>query len=216
MPPADDQEARGKTAHAEGMDAAQPKEFDKQSFIAAVEKAIKDRAPKNLDEADKFGESGKAEEVKTAVQGKVGEGKEAAGQEIADTTAATPEPAPNAKEVVPLAADSVPGKPGAPNPNQAAPDALPKSAMDMSAGPDQVNQQMASAQATEQQLSMKNSREPVFDKAVRNKPTSTFRSRCSTSATPSPPSTTPCEARLFIAARSNPPPGVQRAATMLR
>ncbi|MGR3934107.1 hypothetical protein LCH29_14310 [Streptomyces sp. BRA346] len=171
VPPADDQEARGKAAHAEDMDAAQPKEFDKQSFIAAVEKAIKDRAPKNLDEADKFGESGKAEEVKTEVQGKVGEGKDAAGQEIADTTAATPEPAPDAKEVVPLAADSVPGRPGAPNPNQAAPDALPKSATDMSAGPDQVNQQMASAQVTEQQLSMKNSREPAFDKAVRDKKT---------------------------------------------
>ncbi|WP_167542532.1 hypothetical protein [Streptomyces himastatinicus] len=171
VPPADDQEARGKAAHAEDMDAAQPKEFDKQSFIAAVEKAIKDRAPKNLDEADKFGESGKAEEVKTEVQGKVGEGKDAAGQEIADTTAATPEPAPDAKEVVPLAADSVPGKPGAPNPNQAAPDALPKSATDMSAGPDQVNQQMASAQVTEQQLSMKNSGEPAFDKAVRDKKT---------------------------------------------
>ncbi|WP_421109268.1 hypothetical protein [Streptomyces sp. NEAU-S77] len=171
VPPADDQEARGKAAHAEDMDAAQPKEFDKQSFITAVEKAIKDRAPKNLDEADKFGESGKAEEVKTEVQGKVGEGKDAAGQEIADTTAATPEPAPDAKEVVPLSADAVPGKPGAPNPNQAAPDALPKSATDMSAGPDQVNQQMASAQVTEQQLSMKNSREPAFDKAVRDKKT---------------------------------------------
>ncbi|MFD2686314.1 hypothetical protein ACFS5L_15900 [Streptomyces phyllanthi] len=169
VPPADDQEARGKAAHAEDMDAAQPKEFDKRSFIAAVEKAIRDRAPKNLDEADSFGESGKAEEVKTEVQGKVGEGKDAAAREIADTTAATPQSAPDAKQVVPLAADKVPGKPGAPNPNQAAPDVLPASATDMSAGPDQVNQQMASAQVTEQQLSMKNAREPSFDKAVRDK-----------------------------------------------
>ncbi len=171
VPPADDQEARGKAAHAEDMEAAQPKEFDKQTFIAAVEKAVKDRAPKNLDEADKFGESDKAEEVKTEVQGKVGEGKDAAAKEIADTTAATPEPAPDTKPVVPLAADQVPGKPGAPNPAQAAPDALPKSATDMSAGPDQVNDQMAEAQVTEQQLSMKNSREPGFDKAVQDKKT---------------------------------------------
>jgi hypothetical protein len=169
--PADDQEARGKAAHAEDMDAAQPKEFNKQEFINAVKKAIAAKAPKNLDEADKFGESGKAEEVKTEVQGKVGEGKDASAQEIAETTAAPPEPAPDAKQVVPMAADKVPGKPGTPNPAQAAPDQLPPSATDMSAGPDQVNQQMADAQVTDQQLSFKNSREPQFDKAVKEKKT---------------------------------------------
>ncbi|WP_370963781.1 hypothetical protein [Amycolatopsis sp. cg9] len=171
VPPADDREARGKAAHAEDMDAAQPKEFDKRAFIAAVEKAVKDRAPKNLDEADKFGKSDKAEEVKTEVRGKVGAGKDAAAQEIADTTAATPQPAPDSKPVVPLAADQLPGKPAAPNPAQAAPDALPKSATDLSAGPDRVNDQLAEAQVTEQQLAMENSREPGFDKAVRDKKT---------------------------------------------
>jgi hypothetical protein len=167
--PADDQEARGKAAHAEDMDAAQPKEFNKQDFVNAVKKAVKDKAPKNLDEADKFGESGKAEEVKTEVQGKVGEGKDASAKDIAETTAAPPEPAPDAKQVVPMAGDKVPGKPGAPNPAQAAPDELPPSATDMSAGPDQVNQQMAEAKVTEQQLSFDNAREPQFDKAVKEK-----------------------------------------------
>jgi hypothetical protein len=32
-PPADDREARGKAAHAEDMDAAEPKAFDKQAFM---------------------------------------------------------------------------------------------------------------------------------------------------------------------------------------
>ncbi|MFD2469991.1 phage tail protein [Amycolatopsis silviterrae] len=169
--PADDQEARGKAAHAEDMDAAQPKEFNKQEFIQAVKKALADKAPKNLDEADKFGESGKAEEVKTEVQGKVGQGKDASAQEIADTTAAPPEPAPDAKAVVPMAADKVPGKPGAPDPAQATPDQLPPSATDLSDGPEQVNRQMADAQVTDQQLSFKNSREPQFDKAVKEKKT---------------------------------------------
>ncbi|WP_406636488.1 hypothetical protein [Amycolatopsis sp. WGS_07] len=169
--PADDREARGKAAHAEDMDAAQPKEFNKQEFIQAVKKALADKAPKNLDEADKFGESGKAEEVKTEVQGKVGQGKDASAQEIADTTAAPPQPAPDAKQVVPMAADKVPGKPGAPDPAQAAPDQLPASATDMSAGPEQVDRQMADAQVTEQQLAFKNSREPQFDKAVKEKKT---------------------------------------------
>ena len=33
VPPADDREARGKAAHAEDMDAAQPKEFNKAEFV---------------------------------------------------------------------------------------------------------------------------------------------------------------------------------------
>lgn len=171
VPPSDDREARGKAAHAEDMDAAQPKEFNKTEFIKAVEDAVAKRAPKNLDEADKFGDSGKAEEVKQEVQGKVGEGKESSAKEIADTTHETPKPAPDEKPVVPLAADKVPGRPGTPDPNQAAPDRLPASATDMSAGPAQVDRQMADAKVTEEQLSFDNAREPRFDKAVKDKKT---------------------------------------------
>ncbi|MGW0809981.1 phosphotransferase [Nonomuraea sp. NPDC002799] len=170
-PPADDREARGKVTHAADMEAAQPKEFDKQTFIDAVKKAIADRAPKNLDEADKFGESGKAEEVKSEVQGKVGAGKDASAREIAETTAQVPAPAPDAKQVVPMTPDKPPGKPGTPHPAQATPDALPRSATDMSAGPAQVDRQMAQAKVTEPQLSFQNAREPAFDQAVREKKT---------------------------------------------
>ncbi|GLY37811.1 hypothetical protein Amsp01_038350 [Amycolatopsis sp. NBRC 101858] len=167
--PADDQEARGKAAHAEDMAAAQPKEFDKKAFVDAVKKAVADKAPKNLDEADKFGKSDKAGQIKTEVQDKVGDGKDASAREIADTTAAPPEPAPDAKRVVPMAPDRVPAKPGPPNPAQAAPDTLPPSATDLSAGPAQVDKQLAAANVTEQQLTFENSREPGFDKAVRDK-----------------------------------------------
>ncbi|MFI0418828.1 hypothetical protein [Spongiactinospora sp. 9N601] len=169
VPPRDDREARGKAAHAEEMDAARPKEFDKQAFIAAVKKAVADRAPKNLDEADKFGESGKADQITTEVQGKVGEGKDASAREIAETTAQAPAPAPDTKQVIPMTADQPPGRPSAPDPGQATPDRLPASATDMSAGPAQVDRQMAQAKVTERQLSFKNSREPSFDKAVRDK-----------------------------------------------
>ncbi|GAB3164151.1 hypothetical protein GCM10027258_85390 [Amycolatopsis stemonae] len=167
--PADDREARGKAAHAEDMAAAQPKAFDKQAFVDAVKKAVADKAPKNLDEADKFGESGQAGEIKTEVQGKVGEGKDASAKEIADTTAAPPEPAPDAKQVVPLAPDKVPAKPGPPNPDQAAPDTLPPSATDLSAGPARIDRQLAAADVTEQQLKFPNSRERQFDQAVQDK-----------------------------------------------
>ncbi|MGW5495451.1 hypothetical protein ACWEWC_25605, partial [Streptomyces olivaceoviridis] len=75
--PPDDKEAQGKAANAEKMNAAKPGEFDKAAFIAAVNEAIAAQAPKNLDEADKFADSGKAEKVKGAVDGKVTDGKKA-------------------------------------------------------------------------------------------------------------------------------------------
>ncbi|GHE30150.1 hypothetical protein GCM10017673_35990 [Streptosporangium violaceochromogenes] len=167
VPPSDDREARGKAAHAENMNSAQPKEFNKTEFVKAVEDAVAKQAPKNLDEANRFGESGKAEQVKKDVQGKVGEGKEASAKEIADTTREKPTPAPDGKPVVPLAGDKVPGKPGTPDPNQAAPDPLPASATDMAKGPAQVNRQMADAAVTEPQLMKSN--EPTFAKAVKDK-----------------------------------------------
>ena len=167
-PPADDKEAQGKAANAEKMDAAQPKEFDKAAFVRAVEEAIAKRAPKNLDEADKFGDSDKPAEAKAEVQGRVGEGKQESAKEIATTTAAPPDTSKAVdKPVVPLTADRPPGVPGTPNPANAVPDKLPLSATDTSGGPREIDQQMADAQVTEPQLAKSN--EPQFVKALGEK-----------------------------------------------
>ena len=166
VPPKDDQEARGKVTHAGEMDAAQPKEFDREAFVKAVEEAIARKAPQNLEEADEFGDSGKAEEVKGEVQGKVGAGKDASAAEIETTTAEVPTPAPDAKTVVPMTADRPPSRPAGPNPDLAAPDNLPPDATDLSAGPEQVGQQMADANVTKQQIALPNSKEPSFGKAI--------------------------------------------------
>ncbi|WP_456206949.1 phage tail protein [Streptomyces sp. LZ34] len=169
-PPRDDEEAQGKTANAEKMNEAKPKDFDKDAFIRAVEKAIAEKAPKNLDEADKFADSGKADEVRAEVHGKVGEGKADSAEQIATTTAAPPDTsAAVPKKVVPMTADRPPGTPGTPNPANAVPDKLPTSATDMSAGPAQVDRQMADAQVTETQL--KESNEPTFKNALGEKKT---------------------------------------------
>ncbi|GGZ33464.1 hypothetical protein GCM10010387_29520 [Streptomyces inusitatus] len=168
LPPKDDAEAQGKTANAEKMNEARPGEFDKAAFIRAVEKAIADRAPKNLDEADKFAGSGKAEEVRTEVRGQVGAGKTESAEQIATTTAAAPDTsAAVPKTVVPLTADRPPGAPGAPDARNAVPDRLPASATDMSAGPEQVDRHMADAKVTETQLRRAN--EPAFAKALSGK-----------------------------------------------
>ncbi|MFH9672103.1 hypothetical protein ACH4L5_07445 [Streptomyces sp. NPDC017405] len=170
VPPKDDAEAQGKTANAEKMNEAKPKEFDKDAFIRAVEKAIADKAPKNLDEADKFAGSGKADEVRAEVHGKVGEGRSDSAEQIATTTAAPPDTsAAVPKKVVPMSPDRPPGTPPAPDAAQAVPDRLPPSATDLSAGPAQVNRRMAAAQVTETQL--RTSNEPAFTHALGEKKT---------------------------------------------
>jgi hypothetical protein len=167
-PPPDDKEAQGKAANAEKMNAAKPGEFDKAAFIKAVNDAIAKQAPKNLDEADKFGESGKANAVKSEVQGKVTAGKEASAKAIETTTKAPPDTAAaKDKPVTPLQPDKPPPTPGAPNPNQAVPDKAPPAATDFSDGPKQVDKQMADAQVTEEQLAKSN--EPEFTGALKDK-----------------------------------------------
>jgi hypothetical protein len=167
-PPADDKQAQGKAANAEKMNAAQPGSFDKAAFIAAVNKAISEQAPKNLDEADNFGDSGKADAVKGQVQGQVGQGKEQSAKQIDTTTKATPDTsAAKEKPVTPLTQEPAPGNPGTPNPENAIPDKAPASATDLSAGPRQVDQQMADSQVTEEQLAESN--EPEFTGALKEK-----------------------------------------------
>src|SRR5437763_2615613 len=170
VPPKDDEVAQGKTANAEKMNDAKPKDFDKEAFIKAVEKAIAEKAPKNLEQADEFSDSGKPAEVKAEVQGKVGEGKTDSAEQIADTTAAPPDTsAAEVKQVVPMTGDRPPGTPATPDPAKATPDKLPPSATDMSAGPANVNREMADNQVTEQQLQKSN--EPAFGSALKDKKT---------------------------------------------
>jgi hypothetical protein len=167
-PPQDDKEAQGKTANAEKMNAAKPGEFDKAAFIKAVNDAIAKQAPKNLDEADKFGDSGKADAVKGEVQGRVKAGKDGSAKAIETTTKAPPDTAAaKEKQVTPLQPDKPPPAPGTPNPNQAVPDKAPPSATDFSDGPKQVDKHMADAQVTEEQLAKSN--EPEFTGALKDK-----------------------------------------------
>ncbi|MCX4473534.1 hypothetical protein OOK41_25055 [Micromonospora sp. NBC_01655] len=166
--PQDDREAQGKAANAEKMNAAKPGEFDKAAFVRAVNEAIAAQAPKNLDEADKFGESGKADAVKGQVQGQVTDGKKASANAIETTTKAPPDTSQaKDKQVTPLVADKPPATPGTPDPAKAVPDKAPPAATDLSGGPKQVDQQMAEAQVTEEQLAKSN--EPEFTGALKEK-----------------------------------------------
>ncbi|MER5704946.1 hypothetical protein ABT023_23780 [Micromonospora sp. NPDC002296] len=166
--PQDDKEAQGKAANAEKMNAAKPGEFDKAAFVRAVNEAIAAQAPKNLDEAKKFGDSGKADAVKGQVQGQVTDGKKTSASAIETTTKAPPDTSQaKDKQVVPLVADKPPATPGTPDPAKAVPDKAPPAATDFSAGPKQVDQQMADAQVTDEQLAKSN--EPEFTGALKEK-----------------------------------------------
>ncbi|MFJ6492495.1 hypothetical protein [Streptomyces californicus] len=169
--PPDDKEAQGKAANAEKMNAAKPGEFDKKAFIDAVNKAIDAQAPKNLDEADKFSGSGKADQVKAEVDGKVTDGKESSAKDIDTATKAPPDTsAAQDKDVTPLTPDRAPGNPGAPSAADAVPEKQPAAVTDFSEGPAANDQTMADAEVTEEQLAKGN--EPEFDEALSAKKTS--------------------------------------------
>ena len=76
LAPADDLAGQAKAAKVDTMEAQPVGSFDKKAFIAAVKAAIEAKSPKNLEEAAKLKESGKAGEVKGEVKGLVTQGKE--------------------------------------------------------------------------------------------------------------------------------------------
>ncbi|MEW2493307.1 hypothetical protein AB0942_07095 [Streptomyces nodosus] len=168
--PPDDKEAQGKAANAEKMNAAEPGAFNKQAFIDAVNKAIEAQAPKNLDDADKFSKSGKADKIKDEVDGKVSDGKEASAKDIDTATKAPPDTsAAKDKKVTPMSPDRPPPNPGAPSAADAIPEKQPASVTDFSEGPAQNDQAMADAEVTEDQLAKGNERD--FDQALSAKKT---------------------------------------------
>jgi hypothetical protein len=165
--PAGDKEAQAKAAHADKMSGAKPAGFDKAKFMAAVKAAIAAKAPKNLDEADSFSESGKADQVKTEVMGNVTKGKQDSAKDIAERSGEAPD-ASKAKDkpVTPLAPDPAPA-PGAPPTGEAMPAPAPAEQTDLGAGKAETDAQMADAEVTEDQLAKSN--EPEFTDALATK-----------------------------------------------
>ncbi|MFF9570573.1 hypothetical protein [Streptomyces sp. NPDC014685] len=194
--PPDDREAQGKAANAEKMNAAKPGEFDKKAFIDAVNKAIDAQAPKNLDQADKFSTSGKADRIKDEVDGKVKDGKDSSAQDIDTATKAPPDTAAaKDKPVTPMIPDQAPPNPGAPSATDATPDKQPAAVTDFSHGPAANDQAMADAEVTEEQLARGN--EPEFDQALNAKKTA------ETDSAKAPAKGRAAESRQLDAAKAN-------------
>ncbi len=162
--PSDDKAGQAKAAQVEKMAAAKPGGFDKAAFIAAVKKAIAAAAPKNLDEADKFATSGKADGVKGEVMSKVSEGKDTSAKSVKEESTKAPDPSAGAeKPVTPLAPEAAPQQPSA-NGGAAMPAPAPAEQVNFSGGPAEVDASMKDAQVTEEHL--KKSNEPQLQEAA--------------------------------------------------
>ncbi len=165
QPPGNDIAGQAAGHQVEEMGKQQPGTFDRKAFIAAVKKAIDAAAPKNLEEADDFKDSGKAGKVKDEVGGLVKGGKKDSEKDIKQATDAPPDASKaTPKQVVPLSPD----EPGAATPSVGAassmPGPRPAEETDLSAGPAEVDQQMVDAEVTDEQLQKSN--EPEFTGAL--------------------------------------------------
>jgi hypothetical protein len=165
VPPGNDARSQAAAAQVDEMGKQQPGVFDKQAFIAAVKKAIDAAAPKNLEEADDFKDSGKAGKAKDEIHGQVKGGKQESEKNIKQATDAAPDPSKaTPKPVTPMVND----EPGAPPADVGAAAAMPgprpPQQTDLSGGPAEIDAKMAEADVTEEQI--KKSNEPEFNAAL--------------------------------------------------
>jgi hypothetical protein len=168
LPPANDASSQAADAQVRKMDAQKPGEFNRKAFIDAVEKAVDAATPSSLKQATEFKESGKAGEIKGKVAGMVSQDKQRVEKSIKDKTKEPPDTSvAKLKPVTPL----TPERLGAVTPTVGAAAAMPPprpaTETDLRHGPAVVENEMAEADVTEDQL--RESNEPEFEQAVEAK-----------------------------------------------
>ncbi len=167
LPPTNDLASQAKAAKADTMEAQRPGSFDKKAFITAVEAAVAAKTPTTLAQADTYKESGKTAEVKGEVRGLVATGTQEQAHDIAEATAAPPDPSKTvAKPVTPMGPEPT----GALAPVPAAgavPKPAPADQLNLASGPRQAEEELAQAEVTEDQLAESN--EPQFAEALADK-----------------------------------------------
>ncbi|WP_234791567.1 hypothetical protein [Mycolicibacterium mucogenicum] len=167
LAPTDDVAGQAKAAKVDTMDAQQAGSFDKKAFIAAVKAAIEAKSPKTLKEADNYAKSGKAGEVKGEVKGLVTKDKDGETHDIKAATEAAPDTSKAvAKPVTPMGPEQQGPAPSIPA-GGAVPKPAPPEQLNLEAGKQQANQEMADANVDEKQLA--DSNEPEFNQALADK-----------------------------------------------
>lgn len=165
LAPDNDLESQAAAEQVEVMGEQEPGVFDAQAFITAVKRAIEAATPATLEDADEFKESGAVGQATAQIDGLVKGGKENSEQDIRSAT----EAAPDISAAVPKGvADMVNDEPGASPAGVGAAAAMPgprpQEQTDLSAGPAQVDAEMATANVTDEQIARSN--EPDFSAAL--------------------------------------------------
>jgi hypothetical protein len=167
LAPTDDLTGQAKAAKVDTMDAQPAGAFDKKAFIAAVKTAIEAKSPKTLKEADNYRESGKAGEVKADVKGLVTQGKDGQAKDIETATGAPPDTSKAVPKPVTPMAEEQPGQTVAIPAAGAVPKPAPAEQVNLAAGKNEANQELADADVSEPQLAQSN--EPEFQQALADK-----------------------------------------------
>jgi len=159
-------ESAAASQEAQAADGSAPG-FDKKAFISAVSAAIKRLTPSEPQKMENIGSSGVMDDVKQDVSGQVASGKEVAQGEVDDKVEQEPDAgAIPGKETTPLQANDPGPDPMGIDAAQAAPKPKGKSEIEapLQAGSQSLDQQMAEADITEEQLASSN--EPEFQEAL--------------------------------------------------
>ncbi len=168
VPPANDVASKAAGKQVQQMDQQQPKAFNRNAFKAALLAKIAASAPKNLEEADKFKESGKLDAVKGDLTGQVDSSKKQSGGAIETAVKGTPNPSGiEPKSVAPLPPNPAGAPPSGIDAAQATPKPKSNAEVSLQEGSQSLDKQMADADITTGQL--KNSRESDFQAAAEAK-----------------------------------------------
>ncbi|MBD2503797.1 eCIS core domain-containing protein [Anabaena azotica] len=161
LPPANDITSKAAGKQVQQMDQQQAKAFNRDAFKTALLAKIEAAAPKNLEQVDKFKESGKLGAVKAALAGQVDATKQQSQGGIEAKVKGTPDPSGIApKSVTPLPANPAGAPPAGIDAAQAAPKPKTNAEISLQEGSQSLDKQMADADVTEDQL--KKSNEPDF------------------------------------------------------
>lgn len=170
VPPANEITSKAQDQHVQELEQQKPGEFNAAAFKAALLARIQDIAPKTLKEADEFKSSNKLKSVKESAKTEVADGKKQATGPLEENAQKEPDPSGiEPKRVNPLKEPQVGPPPAAVGAEKATP--KPKGQSEVEAplqqGSQSLDQQMAAADVTEEQLAESN--EPEFEAALTTK-----------------------------------------------
>lgn len=168
VPPSNEKESKAQDRQVQEMNQQQPGQFNTAAFKAALMEKINAATPQNLDQADKFKDNNKLGAVKSDLSSQVGNEKKQAAGPIEEKTKEPPKTGGIPDKTVTPLPPSPPGTPPADiGANQAAPKPKDASELSMQAGSQSLDQQMADAKVTDEQLAKSN--EPEFNAALGTK-----------------------------------------------